>query len=72
MSTKFIMLDTVKKVEERIARQWLSGTGNDAKFKDNSEGWYASFASCPAGIYLGTVEPSLKAGDKVRLTLEKV
>jgi hypothetical protein len=72
MSTKFVMLDTVKLVEEKIAKQWLRGVGPEAKFADNSEGWYATFSSCPASMYLGASKPGLRAGDRVRLTMEKV
>lgn len=72
MSTKFVMLDTVRKVEERIVQRWVSGTGKEAKFAQDSEGWYAVLGAGPGSIYLGTTEPGLKAGDRVRLTLERV
>ncbi len=68
---KYVMRDTIIKVEERVAKKWVRGSGNDAVFEDNSEGWYAVFRSCPASMHLGTDEPELKAGDRVRLTLEK-
>ncbi len=72
MSTKFIMLACVTRVEEKIARQWVSGAGDKAVFDDRSEGWYAVLDRSPASIYLGTGKPGLKEGDTVRLTLEKV
>jgi hypothetical protein len=72
MSTKFVMLDVVARIEEKIARQWVSGTGQDAVFRDASEGWWAIFRSCPASMYLGTTKPGLRAGNRVRITLEKV
>jgi hypothetical protein len=68
---KYVMRDVVIKVEERIARRWVRGTGKDAEFEDGSEGWYAVFRSCPASMHLGSDVPTLKAGDRVRLTLEK-
>jgi hypothetical protein len=72
MSTKFVMLDVVRRVEERFARQHVRGSGEHAVFAKNSEGWYAVFESCPASIYLGSSEPELAAGDRVRLTVERV
>jgi hypothetical protein len=72
MSTKFVMVDRVRRVEEKIARQWIRGSGPKAEFREGSEGWWAIFESCPASMYLGTTRPELKAGDAVRITLEKV
>jgi hypothetical protein len=72
MSTKFVMLDKVARVEEKFAKQWVSGTGQDAVFRSDSAGWYATFTACPASMYLGTMEPGLKAGDRVRITMERV
>jgi hypothetical protein len=64
-------MDRIRKIENKITSQWLSGVGKDAKFAVNSIGWYAIFESCPASIYLGEEKPALKMGDKVRLTVEK-
>lgn len=72
MSTKFAMTDRVRKIDHKVARRWLRGTGNDAEFEEDSAGYWVVFESCPASIYLGTAVPKLAAGDAVRLTLEKV
>lgn len=72
MSTKFVMHDRVRKIDHKAARRWLGGAGNDAKFEDGSAGYWAVFESCPASIFLGTSVPTLREGDRVRLTLEKV
>lgn len=69
---KYVMEDVVKEVKEKVARKWIRGSGNDAVFEDDSEGWYAVFRSCPASVHLGPELPDLKAGDRVRLTLEKM
>jgi hypothetical protein len=66
------MLDTIKKIEERLTRRWRGGVGPEAVFTEDSTGWYAIFESCPASIYVGSTAPGLKAGDRVRLTLERV
>jgi hypothetical protein len=69
---KYTMTDTIKKIEHKAAKRWLRGTGPEAKFVDDSQGYWAVFTSCPASIFLGAEAPGLKAGDQVRLTLEKV
>lgn len=72
MSTRFVMVDKVRRVEEKIARRWIGGAGDDAKFQDDSQGWWAVFESCPASMYLGTLRPGLATGDSVRIILEKI
>lgn len=72
MSTRFVMTDKIRKIEQRAAKRWLGGAGKDAKFIEDTQGWYAVFESCPASMYLGSTEPGLRAGDAVRLVLEKV
>lgn len=72
LSTKFVYTRTIKRVEERCAKRWLSGVGPDAKFADDSQGWYALFEEDPVALYLGTTETGLRAGDRMRLTAEKV
>jgi hypothetical protein len=69
---KYVMNDIIASVEEKCAKQWMRGVGKDAEFADKTEGWYATFKSCPASIYLGTEKPVLSAGDRVRITLERV
>lgn len=71
-STKFVYLRTIKKVEERYYKSHVSGVGKDAEMKDVSLGWYATFVEDPVAAYLGLTETGLSAGDKVKLTLEKV
>ena len=70
--SKYTMTDSIRAIEHKFVKRWLSGTGDKAKFAEDSLGYYAVFASCPASIYLGTEEPKLQAGDVVRLTMEKV
>lgn len=72
MSTRFVYLRTIKKIEHRVVKRWLSGTGPDAKFAEDSLGWYALFKEDPVAMYLGTIEPDMKEGDRFRVTAEKV
>lgn len=71
MSIKFVMIDRIKRVEHKIVKKWLRGSGDKAEFEDESQGYWATFESCPASIYLGASEPRLADGDRVRLTLER-
>lgn len=72
MKVKIVSYATVKSVEERVARKWIRGAGKDAEFEPKSEGFYANLAEWPGSAFLGTENPGLKAGDKVKITLEKV
>lgn len=71
MSVKYVYVRTIKKIEERHARQWVSGAGADTKFERKSVGWYATFVEEPSAIFLGREQPNLKDGDKVKFTLER-
>lgn len=68
---RYVMHDVIVKVEQKISKKWLRGVGKDAEYADKTEGWYATFKSCPASMYLGVEEPSLRAGDRVKITLEQ-
>lgn len=71
-ATRYVMFDKIKKIEESVAKKWVSGLGEHAMFRNESEGFYAVFESCPASVFLGTDAPELEAGNRVRLTLEKI
>lgn len=70
--TKFVYHRTLKAVEERFHKKHVTGAGKDAVMEDVSAGWYATFVEDPVAAYLGPMKPGLKAGDKVKLTLEKL
>ncbi len=72
MSTKFVLVDKVKKVAEKFARRWVGGSGKEAEFEEDSHGWYAELNANPMSIYLGRSKPGLKSGDTIRITIEKV
>lgn len=70
--SKYTMTDIIKTIEHKFVKKWVKGVGSETKFKDETIGYYAVFTSCPASIFLGNDEPKLKAGDRVRITLEKM
>jgi hypothetical protein len=69
---RLISYEMVKSVEQRTRQEWCGGVGKEAKFCFVSEGWWVCFASCPGSMYVGHAEPELKAGDKIKISLEKV
>lgn len=71
-STKFVYHRTIKRLEHRIVKRWIGGTGPEARFQEDSQGWYALFKEDPVALYLGMTETGLAEGDKMRLTAEKV
>lgn len=71
-SIRFVYIRTLKVVEERFEKKHVSGMGDKAVMRDETIGWYATFREDPVAVFLGYTEPALRAGDRVRLTLEKV
>lgn len=67
---RYVLKDKVKRIEHKAASRWVSGTGADAVFAQDSAGWYAVFESFPASIYLGEDEPALQVGP-VRMIIEQ-
>ncbi len=71
MTTKFTIHDTIRSVKLKMARQWLRGVGKDAEFQENTAGWYITLDGS-LSLYIGEEEPKLRAGDRVKVTVEKV
>ena len=69
---KLVYNRTIKRVEERVAKRWISGVGKDAVFENDSQGFYALFVEDPVALYLGSTAMEWKTGDRIRLTAEKV
>ncbi len=69
---RYILTDRVSRVDHRFVNQWTGGVGEDATFRKDSAGYYVVLDEGLAAIYVGEDEPTLAAGDRVRLTLEKV
>jgi hypothetical protein len=71
MTTKYVVHDAVREIEHKFVKRWVRGTGQDAEFTDDSIGYYVHFKSFPASLYLGEAMPVLRAGDQVKITLER-
>lgn len=72
MKIKLVSYATVMVIEERIAKKHVRGAGANAVFKERSEGFYAKFTEWPGSAFLGNENPGLQAGDRIKITVEKV
>lgn len=63
---------TVTRVEERYVRLYLGGAGAEADFEDRRLGWFAVFSEPQLAFKIGDSRPQLEAGDRVRLTIERL
>jgi hypothetical protein len=68
---RYRFFDTVLRVEERSRRLWVSGVLNEAKFEEQSTGWWVIFSGGRDAQFFGMQEPDLKAGDVVDITIMK-
>lgn len=68
----YVLLSTVTDVREHFKTVHLEGTGKEAKFTNNSLGWYVLFEGSGECLYFGETKPELDAGDKVKITFERI
>jgi hypothetical protein len=69
---RYVFTDRVVKVEEK---QFTVGGRRTADGKAElfmeSAGWHVTFGTMMS-FYVGDIEPALQAGDKVRISIEKI
>lgn len=70
--TRYVIYSKVVNIEEHFVPLYISGFGEDAKFDERSEGWFAYLQGSHEALHLGMDKPTLAKGDKVRITVEKV
>jgi hypothetical protein len=70
--TNYIFHETVDYIEEKFLHVCVSGHGPTAKFKDIPIGWYLRLVGSNESFFISHEEPALHAGDKVKITIEKV
>lgn len=61
---------TVRQVEHRKVRQWVSGAGDKAVFVDMSMGYYLHLSESSASVFIGATDPGIVEGEKVKIILE--
>jgi hypothetical protein len=62
----------VKKIERknRVLRAWKEG--DDVKTATEDLGYYLMLEGSHESLYVGSIEPSLRVGDNVLVTIQKV
>lgn len=69
---RYVTYSKVLDVAQRVTKQWKYGAGDDAIFEEKSLGYYALFEGSFEAIHLGHEPPTLRVGDRVKITFEKV
>jgi len=70
---KYVVNGTVSSIEERWTKRHIGGIGDKAVFIDVSTGWFVSLEEWKnSSIFLGGEKPDLSAGDKVRVSIERL
>jgi hypothetical protein len=67
---RYVFVDRVQRVEEKRLTVGAKLVDGQAKLFTESAGWYVTFGNL--SFYVGQLEPAFKAGDKVRVTIEKL
>jgi hypothetical protein len=62
----------VLSVRKEMRKIYLSGFGEEAKFREQSLGWYMHLEGSYESLHLGFEKPEIHAGDRVKITVEKV
>lgn len=70
--TAYVIHEVVERVEERHTKIHVRGVGNDATFQKVSDGWFVLMRNWPSAIWFGSDQPTLQAGDHVKITFQKV
>jgi hypothetical protein len=72
LPTRYIVQSKVLKVVELTIKTYVSGVGPEARFKEKSLGWYLYLEGSYEAIHMGSSKPEFEAGDRVKITFEKV
>lgn len=72
MKTNYTVMTRVVRVFKRIEKVWVSGKGQDAKFREIDKGWYVAFEGSYEALHFGYEDPGFKESDRVKITFEKV
>lgn len=72
VKVRYAITTTVVRVYERTKEVYLGGIGKEAVFREESLGWFVHLFGSDESIFLGTEKPDFEAGDKIKITFEKV
>lgn len=68
--TVYVIMTTVVDIREIFVQRHVSGAGPDTVFESRSLGWFLFLDGSNEGLHLGSSRPSLKVGDRVKISLE--
>jgi len=69
--SRIVVHSTVVSIFKRIDRQWVSGVGPNATFKEIELGFYLHLQGSHEAIYVGFERPEFDVGDKIKITIER-
>ncbi|HEX4919749.1 MAG TPA: hypothetical protein VFV92_03315 [Candidatus Bathyarchaeia archaeon] len=69
---RYVFYSRVEQVSERFRRIWREGVGDKATYENASLGWYCHMRGSYEGLYVGDTEPDFKAGDLIRITIQRI
>ena len=71
---KYSFFTTVKKVfkHEAVVRVDKPAPGEQSKTHTENRGWFILLDGSSESLGIGSTEPKLRSGDKVKVTIEKV
>jgi hypothetical protein len=61
----------VMAVWEAKAQVWVGGVGPEAKFAEQSQGWFVLFSGSYEALYAGPTKPTITVGDEVEILICK-
>lgn len=60
------------RLEEKFVKAYVDGVGEEARFIDQSCGWFASFEGSYEALHFGDTKPTFDVGNLVKITFEKI
>ena len=69
--TAYVLSCRVERVFEHFTQRHIRGSGKEAEFEPESQGWFISLDVNFLTLYIGQEKPSLEKGDRVKITIQK-
>lgn len=70
--TRIVFFSRVVQIIHRTRRVWVSGLDENAKFRQEDEGYYMLLDGSYEALHVGFDMPEFRVGDKIKVTMEKV
>lgn len=72
LKVNYTIMTSVVDVKEHKERRHVEGSGDKAKFSEESTGWFVTFDGSYEALYFGSEKPGFDKGDKVKITFERM